>query len=137
VTFPTDRPKYLPIEHLLHPSPPTISTMAGTSIVLITGGNTGIGYETVKALYASPQPHTILMGSRSLSKATAAISTLETEVPTSQSSVVPIQLDIEDDASMQRALADIESKYARIDALVNNAGPSLTPHMPQDKAKCG
>jgi NAD(P)-dependent dehydrogenase (short-subunit alcohol dehydrogenase family) len=96
--------------------------MSSPSIVLITGGNTGIGYETVKALYASPSPHTILMGSRSLAKAADAISTLQAEITSTKSSIEPVQIDIEDDESIQAAFEYVEKKYKRIDALVNNAG---------------
>jgi NAD(P)-dependent dehydrogenase (short-subunit alcohol dehydrogenase family) len=96
--------------------------MADTSIVLITGGNTGIGYETVKALYASPQAHTIVMGSRSLEKANCAISKLLSEVSESKSEVVSLQIDIEDDNSIEEAVKEVESRWGRIDALVNNAG---------------
>jgi NAD(P)-dependent dehydrogenase (short-subunit alcohol dehydrogenase family) len=96
--------------------------MADTSIVLITGGNTGIGYESIKALYASPQAHTILMGSRSLEKAKEAIFKLQTEVADSKSEVVPIQIDIEDDASIAAAVKEVESKHGHIDTLLNNAG---------------
>ena len=96
--------------------------MANNSIVLITGGNTGIGFETVKALYASPQAHTILMGSRSLDKAKEAISALQGEISDSKSEVVPLQIDIDDDASIENALREVESKWGRVDALINNAG---------------
>jgi NAD(P)-dependent dehydrogenase (short-subunit alcohol dehydrogenase family) len=100
--------------------------MAETTIVLITGGNTGIGYETVKALYASPdQAHTIIMGSRSLDKAAEAISTLKSEVPDSKSSVEAVQIDIEDDESIEKAFEEVKGKWGRVDALVNNAGTSL------------
>jgi NAD(P)-dependent dehydrogenase (short-subunit alcohol dehydrogenase family) len=102
--------------------------MADPSIVLITGGNTGIGYETVKALYASPSAHTILMGSRSLDKASEAIKTLKQEITSAKSTIEAIQLDIEDDESIQKTFKYVENKYGRIDALVNNAGPSpFTP----------
>jgi NADP-dependent 3-hydroxy acid dehydrogenase YdfG len=96
--------------------------MTERQIVLITGGNTGIGYETVKALYASPQAYTILMGSRSLDKAKDAISTLHDEISNSKSEVVPIQLDIEDDQSIEDAFQEVESKYKVVDTLINNAG---------------
>lgn len=95
------------------------------TIVLITGGNTGIGYETVKALYASPDTaHIILMGSRSFEKAAAAIETLKTEVPESKSSVEAVRIDIEDDESIEKAYKEVEAKWGRVDALVNNAGTS-------------
>ncbi|KAF1843439.1 NAD(P)-binding protein [Cucurbitaria berberidis CBS 394.84] len=98
--------------------------MTNNSIVLITGGNTGIGYETVKALYASPQAHTILMGSRSLEKAQDAISTLKSEISDSKSEIIPLQIDIEDDASIENAFKQVESTWGKVDALVNNAGGS-------------
>jgi len=111
--------------------------MADSSIVFITGGNTGIGYETVKALYASPQPHTILMGSRSLEKAEDAISKLKGEVSEAKSDVVPIQIDIEDDASIENAFKNIESNYGHIDSLINNAGGSFDGIMRKDPSPKG
>jgi NAD(P)-dependent dehydrogenase (short-subunit alcohol dehydrogenase family) len=104
--------------------------MTDTSIVLITGGNTGIGYETVKALYASPKAHTILMGSRSLDKAAEAISSLESEIPCTNSNIIPLQIDIESDASIESAFALVASKFDHIDALVNNAGKNKNPTSP-------
>lgn len=105
--------------------------MAASTIVLITGGNTGIGYETVKALYASPEAHTILMGSRSLEKANDAISALKAEVIETKSTVEAVQIDIESDDSINAAFDTIKSAHGRIDALVNNAGtisPLLQVH---------
>lgn len=99
--------------------------MTEKHIVLITGGNTGIGYETVKALYASSSVYTILMGSRSFEKAKTAISTLQSDITASKSDIVPIQLDIEDDQSILDAFTEVQEKYGRIDTLVNNAGGSF------------
>lgn len=96
--------------------------MSEKPIVLVTGGNTGIGYETVKALYASSNAHTILMGSRSLDKAAAAISEIRAEIPSSKSTMEAIQIDIEDDASIDACFSTVSSKYGKVDALVNNAG---------------
>lgn len=95
--------------------------MAAKPIVLVTGGNTGIGYETVKALLQSPTPSTILMGSRSLDKAKDAIQKVEAEVPGSKSEIVALQIDIENDKSIEEAYKEVESKYGKVDALVNNA----------------
>ncbi|KAF1830722.1 NAD(P)-binding protein [Decorospora gaudefroyi] len=111
--------------------------MAESSIVLITGGNTGLGYESVKALYASSQAHTILMGSRSLAKATDAIAKLQAEVPGSKSAIVPIQIDIEDDKSIEKAFQKVKSKYGRIDTLVNNAGSTFDSIMLTDPSPSG
>lgn len=109
--------------------------MAEMSVVFTTGGNTGIGWETCKAIYASSNAHTILMGSRSVEKAKDAIAKIQSEVPKSKSEIVPLQIDIEDDASVENAFKEVESKYGKVDALINNAGkPSnLNPSIhPQD-----
>ena len=93
-----------------------------SKIVLITGSNTGIGFEIVKALASSHVAYTILMGSRSLEKVQAAIATAKKEFPSSSSTLVPIQVDIEFDDSIERAFAEVQSKYGKVDVLVNNAG---------------
>lgn len=93
-----------------------------SKIVLITGSNTGIGFEIVKALAGSAQPYTILMGGRSLQKVQDAISTVQNEISSSPSTLVPIQVDIESDDSIERALSEVQSKYGKVDVLINNAG---------------
>jgi NAD(P)-dependent dehydrogenase (short-subunit alcohol dehydrogenase family) len=110
--------------------------MADKTIVLVTGGNTGLGYETVKALYAGPEAYTILMGSRSLEKADNAIKQLKSEVSETKSEVVPLQVDIESDDSVESAFQEVKSKYGRVDSLVNNAGmfstlTALSPYTAQ------
>ena len=102
--------------------------MTDKSIILVTGGNTGIGYETVKALYASTRPSLIFMGSRSLEKAHIAISTLKSELADSSNEVLPLQIDIEDDKSIENAFEEVKGKWGRVDTLVNNAG--LSPLLP-------
>jgi hypothetical protein len=56
--------------------------MEKVHIVLITRGNTGIGYEVVKALFDSSGDYTILMGSRSLEKAKPPSRLFETSTNT-------------------------------------------------------
>jgi NAD(P)-dependent dehydrogenase (short-subunit alcohol dehydrogenase family) len=96
--------------------------MANPKIVFITGANTGIGFEVVKALYSADKPYTVIVGSRSLSKAEDAISSLKTEFPASTNILVPLTIDIESDESIQSAADEVESKFGRVDALINNAG---------------
>ncbi|KAK9423410.1 hypothetical protein SUNI508_04304 [Seiridium unicorne] len=96
--------------------------MAEKRIVLITGGNTGIGYEAVKALLQSDRPYLILMGCRSPDKAKAAIEQLRSEVPNTPSTVEPVQIDIASDESIEKAFAHVKASYDHVDALINNAG---------------
>ncbi|KAL2848295.1 hypothetical protein BJX68DRAFT_238839 [Aspergillus pseudodeflectus] len=98
--------------------------MADPKIVFITGANTGIGFQIVKALYSADKPYTVIVGSRSLSKAEDAISSLKTEFPASTNTLVPLTVDIESDESIESAAAEVE-KFGRIDALINNAGAQI------------
>lgn len=97
--------------------------------IFITGANTGLGYQIIRALATSTSPYTILLGSRSLSKADAAIQSLAAEFPSAKSTITPIQIDIEDDASIAAAVKTIEAKYGHLDALVNNAGAQFDQHL--------
>ncbi|KAJ6110432.1 hypothetical protein N7486_002667 [Penicillium sp. IBT 16267x] len=99
-------------------------------IVFITGANTGIGFETAKALATSDQSYIILMGARSLEKLQKAIATAQ-ELPESSSQFVPIQVDIEHDDSIKRAFSEVQAKYGRIDVLINNAGAQFDRQIDQ------
>lgn len=101
--------------------------MASRAIVLVTGGNNGIGYETVKALLESEKPYHVLMGSRSLEKGNTAIENLKGEVPATTNTVEVLHLDLTSDESIERAFEIVKSSHGYIDVLINNAGkpPSL------------
>ncbi len=93
------------------------SAIASKTIVLITGGNAGIGYEIVKSL-ASLQPnYQILLGARDIHKGEEAASSLG--APTN---VNPIQLDVTSDESINLCFKTIEQHFGRLDILINNAG---------------
>ena len=96
--------------------------MASTKIVLVTGGNNGIGYETVKALLESDKPYHVLLGSRSLGKAKHAIESLQKECPNSISTLEVIQVDLDSDESIEKAFEQVKANPGHLDVLVNNAG---------------
>lgn len=98
--------------------------MADKNIIFITGGNTGIGYETVKALFQSGKAYHVLMGSRSLEKAKTAIDTLQQEVPQTTSTIEAVQIDVLDDDSIEKAFETVKARHDHIDSLINNAGKS-------------
>lgn len=96
--------------------------MSSNEIILITGANTGIGFETVKALFQSPKSYHILLGSRTTSKGEDAIAQLKQEFPESKSTVETVQIDIESDESIGKLYEFVEGKFGRVDVLINNAG---------------
>jgi NAD(P)-dependent dehydrogenase (short-subunit alcohol dehydrogenase family) len=104
-----------------------------STIVLITGANTGLGLETVKSLLRSSRPYIILLGGRDFNKATAAAEDVRKEYPDSPSEVHPVQIDIEDDASIEKLKQRVENDWGRIDVLVNNAGEWVADMLPSRK----
>jgi NAD(P)-dependent dehydrogenase (short-subunit alcohol dehydrogenase family) len=98
-------------------------------ILLITGGNTGLGLETVKSLlFRSQASYKILLGGRSFDKAIAAVDALKKDLDSgSKSEVLPVQIDLEDDASIQALKEKIETDFGRVDVLVNNGGEWAAP----------
>lgn len=95
------------------------------TIVFITGANSGIGYETVKALLQSTRSYHIFLGSRSLERGHEAATTLRLEVPESLSSIEVIEIDVSSDESIAAAYGALKGDRGHIDVLVNNAGMSV------------
>ena len=98
------------------------------TIVLVTGANTGLGFEIVRALCSSEKAYEVLLGGRSLTKAEQAINVAMKEFPFTRSRVWPVQVDIEDDESIQALFDEVQKKYGRLDSLVNNAGMIASEH---------
>ena len=96
--------------------------MTSLKNVFITGGNNGIGYETVKALLQSKRPYRVLMGSRSLEKGKLAIETLHKECPDSTNTVEVVQVDLTSDESIEKAYEQVKASPGHLDVLINNAG---------------
>ncbi len=93
-------------------------------VTLVTGANSGIGYETAKAL-ADHGAHVIL-ACRNQEKARRARDKLESELD--RSSLELVDLDLADLVSVRRAADAVLSRHARLDVLVNNAGVMGTPY---------
>jgi NAD(P)-dependent dehydrogenase (short-subunit alcohol dehydrogenase family) len=85
-------------------------------IALVSGANRGIGLEIVRQLAA--KKNTVLLTSRDLSVGEAAARKLAA----AGLAVVARQLDVTDQASVDRLAAGIEAEFGRLDVLVNNAG---------------
>ncbi|KAJ7921419.1 NAD-P-binding protein [Mycena leptocephala] len=91
-------------------------------IILVTGGNTGIGYETVKQLLLKNAK--VYLAARSPEKASAAIKRLEEET---KKSAIFIQLDLADLPSVRKAAETFLAQESRLDILFNNGGVMISP----------
>lgn len=107
--------------------------MSSSEVVLITGANTGLGLEIVKALAKSTRPYTILVGCRTASKGEAAIREVKTLHPSTTSTLFVVQIDLASDESIEAALNTITAQYGRIDALINNGGAQFDPQITAGK----
>lgn len=86
------------------------------STVLITGCSTGFG--KLAALTFARQGHTVFASMRNLEKASA----LQDEAAAEGLKIAIVQLDVDDAASIERAVAEVVAEAGAIDILVNNAG---------------
>jgi NAD(P)-dependent dehydrogenase (short-subunit alcohol dehydrogenase family) len=94
-------------------------------VIIVTGGNVGLGYETVRQL-ADRRPAHIYLGARSQEKAEAAIKKI-LELNPNACPISHLPLDLASFDSIKSAAADFTSKESRLDVLVNNAGIMMTP----------
>jgi protochlorophyllide reductase len=100
-----------------------IGDRTGT-VALITGANSGIGFETARAL-AEHGAHVVL-ACRNPEKARRAADELELDLD--RSSLELLTLDLADLVSVRRAAEQFLAEHARLDLLINNAGVMGTPY---------
>jgi len=86
------------------------------STVLITGGTDGLG--RAAALLLAEQGYRVFAAGRSAEKRAA----LEAQARERHLALETLEMDVCDDASVDRAVAEIHAKAGPIDVLVNNAG---------------
>ncbi|MFM7464177.1 MAG: oxidoreductase [Cyanobium sp.] len=93
-------------------------------VALVTGGNSGLGLETARALAAKGA--TVVMACRSPRKAEEARNQLLTELAPHldgpQGALDVLSLDLADLASVRAAAATLAERYGCLDLLINNAG---------------
>jgi len=91
-------------------------TTSSPLVAVVTGANSGIGRAT--ALHLAQQGYRVFGTVRSLDKA----SKLQARASELGVTVELIEMDVADDASVQRGFTDIFRATDRVDVLVNNAG---------------
>jgi len=92
-------------------------------IALITGANSGIGFEAAKAL-AEKGAH-VIMACRNPQKANEAMETLRREVPNAD--ITFLQMDLASQSSVKAAVETFKKDHAQLDLLINNAGVMWLP----------
>jgi NAD(P)-dependent dehydrogenase (short-subunit alcohol dehydrogenase family) len=100
-------------------------------VIIVTGGNTGLGFATIQAL-GKHHPAQIYLAARSKEKAQEAIRQLRDSNP----QIAPItflKLDLASLASARAAANTFVASESRLDILVNNAGIMMTaPGLTED-----
>ncbi|CCM06190.1 uncharacterized protein FIBRA_08432 [Fibroporia radiculosa] len=102
-------------------SPDQIPDLTGR-VYIVTGGNVGIGRETIKALLEHNAK--VYMASRSQEKAEAAINELKEQTG---KEALFLQLDLSSLASIRRSAEEYLSKERELHVLINNAGIMWCP----------
>ena len=92
-------------------------------VAVITGSNTGIGYEAA-AVLAERGAHVVL-AVRNLDKGKDAAARTAAQSPNAD--VTLRELDLTSLDSIRNASNDLRAAYPRIDLLINNAGVMMTP----------
>ncbi|HEY6448269.1 MAG TPA: SDR family oxidoreductase [Acidobacteriaceae bacterium] len=92
--------------------------MASEKVAFITGGNKGIGLETVRQL--GKLGITVVIGARDLEKGTASAQKLQSEGIHAEA----VRFDVTNPADYQTVYDYLDKQYGRLDILINNAGVS-------------
>jgi NAD(P)-dependent dehydrogenase (short-subunit alcohol dehydrogenase family) len=95
-----------------------------THTALITGGNSGLGFETAKALAGAGAR--VLLACRDSEKAQEAIARIAARFPASR--VEAVALDLASLASVRAAAERVCAAHPRLDLLCNNAGVMALPY---------
>ena len=92
-------------------------------VALVTGANTGIGYEA--ALQLARKGAHVLLGCRNQERASQAIERIQADAP--NGSVEWLPLDLADLASVAAAAAQLRATHQQLDVLICNAGVMVPP----------
>ncbi|KAL4933721.1 uncharacterized protein BDV17DRAFT_278866 [Aspergillus undulatus] len=94
-------------------------------VIFVTGGNTGLGKETILQL-ARHSPERIYLAARTASKARNAIASIKEALPFPVD-IRHIPLDLASFASIRAAAKQFQSECDRLDTLILNAGTMANP----------
>lgn len=93
-------------------------------VVVVTGGNSGLGFETVKAF--AKKGAEVILACRSIGKGELARQKILEQFP--QGKIVIMELDLMDLLSIKNFTENFRLSYSRLDILINNAGIMTSPY---------
>jgi NAD(P)-dependent dehydrogenase (short-subunit alcohol dehydrogenase family) len=103
-----------------------IPNLAG-KVCLVTGGSSGLGEATIKAL-AQHKPDKVYLAARSIQKANAALLRIKESSPAARSANIEIlDMDLASYDSIKNAAARINKEVPRLDIVHLNAGVAMVP----------
>jgi retinol dehydrogenase 12 len=108
-------------------SPSTSIPPLTNKVILVTGGNSGIGLHTVLQL-SEHSPAKIYLAARSQAKFDAALKEVLAANPSAKDIIHFLQLDLGTFENVKTAATKILDENERLDILVNNAGIMGQPH---------
>ncbi|EXJ67751.1 uncharacterized protein A1O5_09097 [Cladophialophora psammophila CBS 110553] len=94
-------------------------------VYIITGSNTGVGYQVASILYAHNAK--VYIAARTESKALAAIDSIKEQHPKSQGRLEYLSLDLSDLSTIKASAEDFLSREDKLHWLDNNAGVMIPP----------
>ena len=109
-----------------HYSPDTYVPSLNGRVIIITGANGGLGYETLIHL-ARYSPSKLVLCARSKEKYDHALEGIAIAVPEAVHFVQYLELDLASLASVQEAAKAFITNNDRLDILMNNAGIMAQP----------
>ena len=91
-------------------------------VVIVTGGNSGLGYESVKAL--ADKGAEVILASRSLERGKEA----KANIGEVKGSITVMELDLQNFDSINAFVESFTKSHNKLDILLNNAGIMTTPY---------
>merc|ERR1712107_479468 len=105
--------------------PKAASTM--WKVILVTGGNKGIGLAIVEALLQEVEDSIVLLGSRDAVRGQQAVDGVVGKLGKQfQPRLQPVLIDVTIQESVDKAAASVKRDHGKIFGVINNAGGSFT-----------
>jgi NAD(P)-dependent dehydrogenase (short-subunit alcohol dehydrogenase family) len=93
-------------------------------VIIVTGANSGLGYETAKALAIKDAE--VIMSARNIKNGESAAEKIKKE--TGKSALTVMKLDLADLSSVKAFIKEFKTRFNRLDILINNAGVMMPPY---------